>query len=221
MPKNIGLVAGAAIIIVVLAALGFLMMNNSKSQNEAVAPIQNIQNQEMSTTSSLKSLLGVGKNVKCDIIYTDEKGKGTVYVSDKKFRGDFDVTVSGAPEVMTHMIQDGQYAYMWTEGSSQGTKFNVEDYESDTSASPAPQNQGADLNKDVNMKCSSWNVDSSIFTPPSGVQFQDMSTLMQKTQQGQQPQTGGSSAPKMDSSYCSQITDEAAKAACVKAASGN
>lgn len=190
------------------------MAFSKKGAPEQIAPAA----QESSKSSgesmmqgSIKSLIGAGKNVACDITYKDGKGTAKIFVADKKFRGDFDM-ITNAKEYKSHMIQDGTNAYMWSDDNKQGTKFSVEAMMK-VAVSPSPRaQQGADLNADVDLKCANGSQDSSKFVPPADVSFRDMSAMMDKM-------TGGSGAPKTDVSACASITDAAAKAACVSAMS--
>ncbi len=214
MSKNLALILGALVIVAVLAVLAVLaytqLSKSSKSQQMAPAAVENTQNQQ-STRGSIKSLLGLGKNVTCDITFPDGNGNGTIFVVDKKMHGDF-TTTAGDKTIESHMISDGDYAYFWS--GIQGTKMKIDQT---AKATPIPaasaQQQGADLNKDVDYKCSSWSPDNSKFMPPADVKFIDLTQGMTQTT----PQTGGTNP---QSSYCNQITDPAAKAACMNAGSG-
>ncbi len=209
MSRQVSIIIGVIVVLAILGIGAYVMSN--KSANPSPAPQTSAQpaasvTSDSSTKGTLKSLLTSGKNVTCTFTYPDQTGSGTVYISSPKFRGDFSVKVEGK-EMMSHMIQDNGTAYMWTDGSTQGTKFKM-----DLNASPAPNasTQAADLNKEVDMKCSDWAVDNSKFAIPTNIQFADLSQMMNT-----QGQSGA--APKMDKSICDQIQDPQAKAACLKA----
>ena len=210
MPKQTGLIVGGLAVLAIIAVVAFTQLGKSKQQEASqVAPQQQTQGEESMTKSSIKSLLGVGKNVTCIISYPEHGSSGTIYVSDNKMRGDFTALVNDK-SMASSIIQDGTYMYMWS--GNQGTKMSVEQV---MTATPTPSSQSTDLDAQVDMKCSNTSPDSSKFTPPADVQFTDMSAMMDKMQSGQ---PGASGSPKMDASYCNQITDAAAKAACIKAA---
>lgn len=206
------IIAGVVVIILILGAGFFLMRSKSpKTENETASTSEKI-NSQAETTGSIKGLLGAGKNVTCKITYPDNSGSGTIYVSGKKFSGDFTMTVDGKT-TQGNMLSDGEFMYSWT--GTAGMKFKLDAVPS-PSASASGQSQGADLDKQVSMNCSNWNVDNSKFTPPADVKFTDFSQMMQT-----QTQTQGGSTPAGGSqSACSQITDPQAKAACLKAVSG-
>lgn len=211
MSKQNMMIAGAVIVIIIIALLGyFLMSNKSTSSTDSISADSKETNDSAVSKSSVNSLLGTGKNVTCKITYPDNGGSGSIYVSDKKFSGEFSFT-SGGKTTQTSVINDGDYMYSWY--GTTGMKFKAS---STTAPSPASGTggQSADLDKQVDMNCSAWTADNSKFVPPADVQFTDYTEMMQKTQ------TGASGAPKMDSSYCNQLTDPQAKAACVSAISG-
>lgn len=215
MDKKIGIIV---IALVVFAAGAFMVFSKkpvSSPENAAVKEETSTTSGASSVQASIKSLIGAGRNVTCDVTYTDGKGSGKIFVADKKFRGDFDTNMGGVTN-KSHMIQDGTYAYVWTEDKKEGTKFSLESMMK-LAASPNPQaQQSADLNSNVDMKCSSWGVDNSKLTPPADVTFQDMSAILNSVPKAP---AGGTTTTTPNSSYCSAITDPQAKAACISATS--
>ena len=210
MPKNLALILGAAVVVIIIAVLAYTMSSKSSKTQEAPTTAESSQPQQ-ATRGSIKSLIGAGKNVTCDIVYPDGNGKGTIYVADKKMRGDFTTMVNNQ-SMESHMIQDGDFVYFWS--GTQGTKMKVSTIATPTPGAAGGQPQGADLNKDVDYKCSSWSPDTSKLTPPADVKFTDLTQMMMQ-QQKSSPQTGGT-----HSSYCNPLTDPAAKAACMNAGRG-
>ena len=205
MSKQMWLVIG--MIVVALAVLGvgaFVKMSKSSKSAQDVNLTQpsveqvSVPTSPPMTQGNLKSLLGVGRNTNCQIVYPDQSGPGTVYVGGSKFRGDFTVKVD-AKDMVSHMISDGTYMYIWSEGTPQGTKIKVDTFQN-SSPNPSGKAQAVDLNQQVNLNCSDWTVDQSKFILPTGVTFTDLSKLM----------------PKMDKSMCDAITDPQAKEACQK-----
>ncbi len=206
--KNAGLIIVAVIIIIVLALGGFYFLNSAKSPSTA-KPAETQKANSSNIKGSILSLLSDGKNVSCSITYPDNKGQGTVYVSDKKFAGEFTVKDAQGKELTGHSVSDGTYVYIWTSAMPTGIKMKFDDVKT------ASQNtESVDLNQEVGLKCSPWLPDNSKFTVPSSIKFQDMSSLLEQTQQP----TGANI--EIPTSACDQITDATAKAACVKALSG-
>lgn len=129
---------------------------------------------------SLKSLFTLGENLKCTFRYADpETGyttEGTTYITDKRMRGDFITTQQGVV-YNTKTIMDGDVVYTWGD-SPQGEmamKFTID--ESNTSND---DNNPLERDDQVEYECSRWSVDSSRFVPPSDVEFQDLSAIMQQ-----------------------------------------
>lgn len=144
-------------------------------------------NSEQTLSTSVRDLFGAGKSVKCTFSTsdTDKDGvktdtSGTVYVSGKNFAEDTQV-VSSDKKVGTitmKMISDGTYMYTWNPSQkTPGMKINI------TTPTPTGTTQGqaqsADVDKKIDMKCSSWTVDNSLFSVPDDVQFIELSQMMQ------------------------------------------
>ena len=216
MSKQLGVIVGILVALGIVGAVAFMQI--SKAPSQSPSPGANTQEKSEATDSanrgSIESLIKAGKDVRCDITYLDDSGNGVVYTADGKVRGDFNTKADEGTQTESHMIQDGEFGYIWS--GNQGTKIKVDT----TEASPTTgnQQQDTDLNKEVDLKCSAWSKDDSKFVPPSDVTFTDLSNVVPP--QNQQQQTDGST--QNSGSYCDQITDPAAKAACLNAlTSGN
>jgi len=208
--KTQALILGAVVVIVLIIAVGYFKFSQS-SKTTPVAPIQESTQNQGSTKGSIMSLLSAGNSVTCKTSYPDGAMSGTVYVADKKVRGDF-MAEAGGKQMESHMIQDGDYGYFWS--GNQGTKIKT-DESSQVSPAPDVQTSAPDLNKDVDLDCSSWPVDASKFEVPADVKFTDLTEMMMQIQKTPTP---SGTTNNSQSSYCDQITDSAAKAACMKAA---
>ena len=215
MSKQIQLIIGGVIILVIVLAIGAYFMFGKTSQNKAqttdVATNTQATDESQSTTSSIKSLLLGNKNVMCTVKYPSESGmnsEGTVYVSANKMRGDFTMMVNDQ-STDSHMISDGEYMYSWSSQAVQGTKMKLE-------AADKPQteqeNGNLDINQQVDLNCSNWSVDDSKFTPPAEIKFTELNIPVNTTQ-NQSPGQGGQ---QNLSNVCDQITDPQAKAACMQ-----
>ncbi|EKE00006.1 MAG: hypothetical protein ACD_22C00108G0002, partial [uncultured bacterium] len=138
-------------------------------------------------TGSFTDLINAGKSLKCT--YESDMGgtkiSGTTYVAGKKMRTDSTVNIDlgqGPQDMGSHMIMDGDYFYMWTEGSETGTKMkisSVEGYNSgDSTDSSIPDSFKSNTNEALNQikenfdyNCMLWLADSSMFETPSDVTF--------------------------------------------------
>lgn len=219
MSKQLPIIVGAVIIIIIaiVAVVVFSQSKKSSQPSGETAVTQQAEGESAETTSkgSIKSLIGLGKNVTCTMTYPSGDGttKGTVYVAgDKRIRGDF-ITNTQDKEMDSHMIQDGSWSYIWSSASPQGTKMKIE--ENVPTPTPGPQNQNVDVNTEVDYKCSDWSVDNSKFVPPSNIQFMEIGQIT--NQIPSQTNTTNQS----QKAICDQITDPQAKAACIEATSGN
>ncbi len=131
---------------------------------------------ENSEQVSLKELLASGKPQKCTFVDTVENTttSGTVYVASSKMRGDFDTQTEGQT-TKSHMILDGNTMSIWTDGQTQGFKMSL-------GALPTPnaslKSQGnVDVDKKLKVNCENWSVDTSEFTLPKDVKFQDFGSF--------------------------------------------
>lgn len=215
MSKNTAIIA---IIIAVIAlaggALAFSQINKKSAapiNTQQVADNKPAATEDSSTQKgTLQSLISSGKNVSCEINMPGQNGKGLTFVSGNKLRGDFTINSEGQKEMVSHILSDGTYMYMWTDGVTSGTKFKIDPDTPKPSFSPGSQT--TDLNSPVDLKCSPWSVDNSKFIIPTNIKFSDMSQVINNAVKNQ-----GSATPKVDKSICDQIQDPQAKAACLKA----
>jgi hypothetical protein len=200
------------IIVLIVVVVGIIIFSTKGGDNQPNSEMTE-QNQEMNSGDdsffgSTKDLIMMGKNVTCDFSRQDENGniEGTVYVSNQKVRGDFNMTDSSGNNFQTSVINDTEFGYTWGSSpfGSMAIKFAVDEPGTFTEDATANQEQTFNPDEEMNYKCRSWNVDDSKFVPPSDIQFTDFSQQMQ--------QIGDSQC-----SACEQIPDETAKTQCLQA----
>ena len=136
--------------------------------------------QAMSNQMSMKELMASGKSQKCTVESStaNSQSQGTIYFGNGKMRGDFTSTASGKTFV-SHMINDGTTVYTWTDGMSMAVKMSVSAMDSMTTKPASTQNpQAVDPDAKYDYKCSGWSVDNSVFALPAGINFTDMSAMM-------------------------------------------
>ncbi|MBI2031462.1 MAG: hypothetical protein HYT08_02495 [Candidatus Levybacteria bacterium] len=218
MSKQIGIIIGIIVLVLIGGAVAYTQLNKSSQapQQPTTVGEEKTQSSESMNKGSFKSLLGMGQTVTCNVSYSVDQmeSKGTVYVAGKKMRGDFTVKTADSQAMDSHMITDEMYMYSWSSANSQGVKFKIDEALQIT-PSPGAQSQTAQLDQEVDYKCSSWTVDNSKFTPPSNIKFTDMSSMM--NQMKTQP---SGATQNNQSAICDQIEDPTAKASCLKAVSG-
>jgi len=218
MSKQIGIIIGILALVLIGSAVAFTQLNKSSKTpvQPAIVGEEKAQPTESISRGSLKSLLSMRENTTCTISYSADQmeTKGTVYISGKKMRGDYIIKGADRKEIESHIITDEMYMYSWSSGTPQGVKIKI-DQTPNVTPSSGSQSQTAELDREVDYKCSSWTVDNSKFTPPSDIKFTDMSGIINKIKA--QP-TGATQTNQ--SAICDQIEDPTAKASCLKAISG-
>jgi hypothetical protein len=169
---NNKMIIGGVVAVVVLGALGWYMMGSGSAKSvignnpDKPSQISGAQKQ----TGTIATLIALGQSMKCDVTITDPKapGTGTIYVSQGKMRGEFNVSSQGKA-LQAYMINDTQNIYTWTSIMPQGAKMPV----STASPSKGPS-QGYNPETPVEYSCATWTTDEGIFTPPSNIQFMQL-----------------------------------------------
>lgn len=219
-------------IVIALAVVGggaYLISSKDTNESAQTGEEGEMQEQQSETegmqevsgfTGSVQDLLARGENISCTFRHSDEFGvsEGTFYVAggQNKMRGDF--TYSSSAEDTPYeggMIHDGTTIYTWSE-TSEGTfgmKMPVEDGDIESMYDSEAYESGQQFNPttEVEYDCSSWNVEQSMFVPPSSIDFMDYNAQMQQMQQMQESMQGSSG---IDCSSCDSIPDETMRAQC-------
>src|SRR5579863_2563832 len=133
----------AVIVLLILAAGAYKLMHHMQaaSQSGESANTQS-QSQPSAQKKSLFDLFSMAGSQKCTFSDSSNNSSGTVYISSGKMRGDFQSQNNGKAEV-THMINDGSYVYIWTDGQQSGYKMSlavVKQEESQITGSPSTGN---------------------------------------------------------------------------------
>jgi len=224
-----GKAIGIVIAIIIIALLAWYFTKNS-SKNNTVSQTKSasdntaaMQPTSGSQPTSLKDLMMSSSSQKCDVSFTNgnTQSQGTIYVGNGKFRGDFSATVNGTT-TMSHMISDQQTSYMWVEGMATGYKMAA--VANSTTTAPSQANsQAVDPNANYDYHCSNWPVDNSQFTPPTNINFTDMSAMMQTgagagASSGSGASAGANSSATMHAQECAACGQAGAnKAQCMAA----
>jgi len=166
-----------AIIAMVFVGGGIYLLNNKGGDLEATANLEESlteENANDATPNTLNELLASGEDMTCTFSQTEGglEQSGTVYVSDMKVRGEFNIEEPTLGSFTVHMLQDKEWNYTWGEpfGENVGTKMKVI-----TTAGAAPRNEGVNLDATMNFDCSSWDAELSMFVVPKTVVFTDIS----------------------------------------------
>ncbi len=222
--KKLNMKKGLIIGFVLAAVLVLSGCPKPPQQDQATAPggaQQEVSGDENSFTGSLKDLLALGKSLMCTVTFKDESGEGksVSYVSGEKMRSDVEMKDAGGKQFSSHTIIDGQWMYIWDD-TKKGTKMKLEEPEKtakedvpDMPDIPGQEQQEStktDLNEEYDYKCVPWVPNNSKFTPPTDVEFTDLTQAMQQFQQ-QSEQAGQDAC-----AICDSIPDATAQAECKK-----
>jgi hypothetical protein len=79
-----------------------------------------------------------------------------------------------------YTINDGEYLYIWNDFNGAASK--IKNTGAKTDIKPGQETVGLDQKKDF--VCESWSADASIFNPPQGKNFQDVTEEMNQAFQG-------------------------------------
>jgi hypothetical protein len=188
-----------AVVIVLILIGGVYLIFGKKSSN----PLQSVQNSvqnkvaQMTTQKmSLSDFFSLTGSKKCTFSDKSNNSSGTVYIGRGKMRGDFQSTDNDTTN-SSHMINDGQYFYIWTDGQKGGYKISTETMKkqaaqvtmSPDNTETQPSAGPVDMNQQADYSCGGWSVDTSMFILPQGVTFTDYSSMMQGMQNGTTPGT--------------------------------
>ncbi len=175
----------AIVAVVVLAGAGvagFLLMKDD-DKNDASQTGDNGQDQAegegtASVKTTAKDLLASNKNQQCIFSGTVDGGQnqGTIYVSNKRMHMDYSNTNAGKVTNGSVILLPGTQ-YFWDADTKQGAKLAISEAEIEKS-----QNENIEIDQEYEFRCSDWNVDDNLFTPPADVTFQDLTALQTPAQ---------------------------------------
>lgn len=135
---------------------------------------------QISDKKSLRDLLGLGRSQKCTYSEPESGSSGTVYVSGNESRADFAYKLPDGAEQVSHMIIKEDKMYLWIEGEETGYLMSLsEDEDGQESEGEAQAPETVDLDQAIDYRCEDWSVDDSKFTLPAGVEFKDLSALIE------------------------------------------
>lgn len=154
--------------------------------------------EEFQTT--IEEMAKSGKPYECtySTTYENISQEGTIYFAgEDKIRGDIQVNMPETGNKMTHFIKDGEKQYIWSDGQPTGIVMTISKEEEEKIKAEASQTDqsSVDMNMKMNMRCKRWSPNNSVLTPPSNIQFQDLSEMMGAALgggSGESSQPGGS-----------------------------
>lgn len=173
---------GKILIGLMLATAAILIIKGGSKSSETVV-VEEVQDDSANTTSpdisvdgkfngSVNDLIARGGDYECSFTHSTDvsDSTGTVFISGKKMRGDFNSTTKLAANIKmeSHMISDGEFMYNWSSAMPTGFKVAITKNESSTSTSGS---QGLDYNQKLDYDCKAWMVDASKFVVPTEIKF--------------------------------------------------
>lgn len=176
---------------VVLIVGGLNLMNNRNSEGaiEDNSPTPETSETTNSFSGTLLDLLAMGQDKVCTFDNTDETGirtEGTVYLASGGDRLSSEFTVHQTDGSFDgSIVRDGEYTYIWTTLQEQGVKIEITP-ESESIfgewAEGEHNTTGMSDDTEIDFNCSDWQVDNSMFVPPSDVEFVDISDSFSQLQ---------------------------------------
>jgi outer membrane lipoprotein-sorting protein len=163
--------------------------SNSPADNSAI----------VSGPQSLHDLIGMGKDMECTWKTTDDKGKetdGKMNISGPKFKMDMAMdNPNGSGKIDYYTLSDGTWVYTWgMMPNNTGTKMKFEDVQkvnqgvADSGSQSVAANKWksgeADWQKKYDYQCAPWTASDSDLTPPSDINFMDMTQLINTSLKG-------------------------------------
>jgi hypothetical protein len=176
--------------------------------------------------STIEDMAKSGKPYKCEYKMTVENitQEGILYFGGKDMmRGDIALDMPEMGKSHTHFIKSGDTQYIWTDEQPGGIKMTIteEELKEMQEMGEGEFQQNIDMNTKMNLKCVKWSPDASMFKPPSNIEFQDLSAMMENlgASMGGAGNSGGSglSADDIDMCYiCMQIPAGSARNDCLR-----
>ncbi|HLB51833.1 hypothetical protein A3F07_04315 [candidate division WWE3 bacterium RIFCSPHIGHO2_12_FULL_38_15] len=178
-----------------------------------------INNQQVS--GSLLDMMKLNKKLTCNYTGKDDNGKTTftteMFVSGNKVRNNVRMTDNLDKTLESYMVSDGEWFYIWSNASDQGTKMKISEMENIMQETTKDINNQPTNNVDLNkvsekfdFSCNTWNPDMSMFEVPSDITFIDLQETLDKLKD----QLGG--FKEAGCNACNMIQDANAKVECLK-----
>jgi hypothetical protein len=187
-----------SIVIIGGGALAFTMMTKpaadiAESTINQEVTVETTPSEAMTGSASILSLMSniQDKSMECTFVFTDTKmrSEGTGFFIKGKSRVDMLYTDEKNLQVASYMIMDKALdsMYVWTlaDGEQTGIKMSISENEK-MAAQMSANTPGVDTTSkpeqispetDVQYACKPWLPDTTVFIPPAGVAFTDMSEM--------------------------------------------
>ncbi|MFH1244183.1 MAG: hypothetical protein V1487_01210 [bacterium] len=170
-------------LLVFLTISSFLLAGCTKPS----APTTQTTGQTVSESAEFAEAINSGKPTLCTLIKDTDKME--YFIKGKKMYVNMTNIIENKT-VVSHMINDEKFFYMWTDGQKQGSKINLLVSPSPAEATPTTvAKEGtpkfasqADYDRFKNegyvINCKSSSIDDTAFVPPADIKFIDPAELM-------------------------------------------
>jgi hypothetical protein len=160
---------------------------------------------------SLKDALTLGKSVECT--YTTEDGEVTTWVKGNKVRVEgVGMVPTGDKTHKGGMINDGEWIYIWGEEDKTGVKYQIsametKKWEEDVEDLKDPEKWATEAEEKYKVECKQTVVSDSKFTPPSGIEFQNLTEMFEKMEELPKELPSVSPGPGLTEKQMEQLQD--------------
>ncbi|MBP9716537.1 MAG: hypothetical protein KBD51_01195 [Candidatus Levybacteria bacterium] len=209
----IGIIAA---VVILAGAVGVFLYSQNKNDSEPTATVATDESKETtSLESNLASILKSGKTQECTFTYADESGNstsGTAYIAGQNMRTEVTSSTNGKSSTI-YVVRNEDENYIWGSDFPNNTglkmTMSIDEYVNNEDSK-----KYFDPNLNAEYDCSDWTADTTIFTPPTNIKFQDISAMMQGVMKGASNAPTGTAASS-ECSICNSLSGDA-KTACMK-----
>ncbi len=231
MKKYLGLAALVLVVAVLVGVYGKKLVNRSDNINQEQNQTNNqtagnqeqnqgqVNNQAAEIVNpsglySINELFTMNKPMKCTWKESLTEGRevtNILYISGKKFYQD--VTMGDIGHVYT--VSNGEYLYIWNDFSGVASKMKFTEITTSAEPGQGEPKSAAGLDQKRDFICERWSVDASLFNPPQGKNFQDITEEMQQVTQ-ELKESDLEKAKQQSCDLCQTVSDQEIKDMCLK-----
>ena len=195
MKKNIVVTTMLFGAVIMLSACGAKIPTQEQikeTANTAQQKVEEVKDGGKKIAGNMEDAVMMDEPMKCT--WKEESGtSGVTYVDGEKVNSKIsNIPVGPNGELGdSYTISDGEWVYMWSSLSAQGTKMKMNKEMAEQKDLPEvnvpkdeqmPENKfdGLDMSAQDNYDCGKWNPDASVFIPPTNITFVDMDEMMKQ-----------------------------------------
>ena len=171
------------IILFLLASGGYYLKTKNTGAPQTVG-------QTVSEAAEFAKAIESGKPTLCTL--SKDSDTMEYFIKGKKMRANITTSIEGKA-MLSHMIGDESYLYLWSADQKQGTKMSLLISPPPAVASPSETRESRPQlvtesdyqgfkDQGYTINCKSGSVDDSVFTPPPDIQFIDPALMMDNSQ---------------------------------------